>query len=175
MEQPWICPLVPFVGLKGNKLEFWMRGKVTFTFHSCTQLLTMPPCFRLCRLCGSRGVCASVWSWGWMLQHCFPQTGHWTHAKRWECVFFPKQPHNTFQVFSPASECLRMHFCRPAGTYDSCDDGRSDVFADVHLQQQLHALYHGHLEEALATSLWERAAAGWQVWHSCVNELEVDS
>lgn len=46
-----------------------------------------------------------------------------------------------------------MHFCRPSGTYDSCDDGRSDVFADVHLQQQLHALYHGHLEEAPATSL----------------------
>lgn len=55
-------------------------------------MCSMPGCewpvtasyFRLCRMCGSRRVRASVWSWGGMLQHCLSQTGHWTHAKWWE-------------------------------------------------------------------------------------------
>lgn len=96
------------------------------------------------RVCGAEVGCSNI---------AFPKLVIELMPSGENVFFFSKQPHNTFQVFSPASECLRMHFCRPAGTYDSCDDGRSDVFADVHLQQQLHALYHGHLEEAPATSL----------------------
>lgn len=62
-----------------------------------------------------------------------------------------------------------IHLCvchRFAGTYDSCDDGSSDVFADLHFQQQLHTFHHGHLEETSTPSLGERAPIGRQVGHS---------
>lgn len=42
---------------------------------------------------------------------------------------------------------------RLEGAYDSCDDGSFDVVTDLHLQQQLHTLYNGHLEKTPAKSL----------------------
>lgn len=57
---------------------------------------------------------------------------------------------------------------RLAGAYDCGDDGGSDVFADLHLQQQLHTLHHGHLEETSAPGLRERAAIGRQVHYTCM-------
>lgn len=60
--------------------------------------------------------------------------------------------------------CVCVRVCdRPAGAYDSSDDGRSDVITDLHLQQQLHTVHHGHLEETPTPSLRERAATGRQV------------
>lgn len=49
-----------------------------------SRLSVTTSCFRLCGVCGSRGVCASVWCRGGMLQHRLSQTGHWAHAERWE-------------------------------------------------------------------------------------------
>lgn len=73
-----------------------------------------------------------------------------------------KRLHRRFQ-FPSARRSPACRFYRSARTYDSGDDGRSDVIADLHLQQQLHALHHGHLEEAPPTGLGERAATGRQV------------
>lgn len=67
-------------------------------------------------------------------------------------------------VFTFIIMCVCVCVCgRPAGAYDSSDDGCSDVIIDLHLQQQLHAVHHGHLEETPSPCLRERAAAGWQV------------
>jgi len=70
--------------------------------------------------------------------------------------------------------CVCVHLCvlfpRLAWTHDSRDDGGSDVIADLHLQQQLHALHHGHLEEASPTGLGEGAATGRQVRRSRTGE-----
>lgn len=81
-------------------------------------------------------------------------------------IAFPKlvielMPNGENPVFTPSDSftCQNMWhtfvhllvYCRLKGTYDCCDDGRSDVFTDLHLQQQLHTLYHGHLEEAPPT------------------------
>lgn len=130
-----------------------------------SRLSVTTSCFRLCGVCGSRGVCASVWCRGGMLQHRLSQTGHWAHAERWErgpqislnltleCVFFFFGCEWTFP-FVPH---------RFAWTHDRGYDGRPDVFADLHLQQQLHPLHHRHLEEAPPTGLGERAAPGGQV------------
>lgn len=57
----------------------------------------------------------------------------------------------------------RLLGCRPARADDRGDDGCAHVIADLHLQQQLHALHHGHLEEAPAQGLGERAPPGGQV------------
>lgn len=52
---------------------------------------------------------------------------------------------------------------RSTWTHDRGHDGGPDVFADLHLQQQLHALHHRHLEEAPPAGFGEGAAAGGQV------------
>lgn len=62
--------------------------------------------------------------------------------------------------------CMDLCVCayyRLAWTYDCSHDGRSDVIADLHLQQQLNTLHHGHLEETSPTGLRKRAATGRQV------------
>lgn len=62
------------------------------------------------------------------------------------------------------SEWICSSVCyRPAWTHDSSNDGCFDVFADLHLQQQLHTLHYGHLEEASPACLRKGAAIGWQV------------
>lgn len=58
------------------------------------------------------------------------------------------------------SHCL---YYRLARTYDRSDDGRSDVIADLHFQQQFHTLHHGHLEETPPKGLRKRAPSGRQV------------
>lgn len=81
-----------------------------------------------------------------------------------------RQPSNIFK--SDPEVCVFLIGCewtfpsvhpRFAWTHDRGDDGRPDVFADLHLQQQLHPLHHGHLEEAPASGLGEGAAPGGQV------------
>lgn len=73
-----------------------------------------------------------------------------------------------FALAAFVSHCL---YYRLARTYDRSDDGRSDVIADLHFQQQFHTLHHGHLEETPPTGLRKRAPSGRQVCHSKILEV----
>ncbi|XP_036749963.1 sodium/mannose cotransporter SLC5A10 isoform X2 [Manis pentadactyla] len=61
---------------------------------------------------------------------------------------------------------------RSAGADDRSDDGRPHVVADLHLQQQQHALHHGHLEAAAAPRRRAGAAAGGPAGHRGARRCE---
>lgn len=147
--------------------EFCMSKIFSFIFNSCVWKIFDCPhvsdsvgCVdpeECVRVCGTEVGCSNI-AFPKLVIELMPSGENAAHFSLWTC--------QCFDTFLFLTRMYLWHLCvhdRAAGAYDSGDDGSSDVFADLHLQQQLHTLHHGHLEETSPPGLRERAAASWQV------------